>query len=102
MLDPKDGFDVCVERINEAIRGLTRYGVRKEEAPPGTLLLTWSNGRKAWYAGRNFAPGEHTVDANQLLVCGEVLDRVMAMLPQLEVLPLYRYSFEASQGETDG
>lgn len=95
LLDPQDSMEVSVAKLNNAIAGLTRYGTRQETVTDGCILLAWSNAFKRWYAGRLTDPGERTIDANQLVVSGEVFERVDAMIPHLAVLPLYYNSTEA-------
>jgi len=110
-----------VQRLNDEVRGRTKYGTR-EEALPGPVrevwVLTWSNASAEWFVSGHpfyyrYAPGDpeagvvgyifrHPVrmgeivvlDANQIMVRGRrrELERVVRWL---EPLPLYKFSFEA-------
>jgi len=95
--------DEVEQDINSQIARLTSYGVRKEFVPSrGYYCLTWSNGARKWFVGREETPGRYiSLDANELLV--RTPRRLLKRLvdeDRLDPLPLYKGSFGSrSRGE---
>ena len=87
----------AIETINEEVKGLTHYGMRKVRVAKPSYRLAWSNNQSEWQLryGRTLPThGEVFVDANELLIAGFGKMTVKAALPYLLPLPLYTNSTE--------
>ena len=87
----------AIETINEEVKGLTQYGMRKVRVAKPSYRLAWSNNEGEWQMryGRTLPThGEVFVDANELLIAGFGKMTVKAALPYLLPLPLYINSTE--------
>ena len=85
-----------LEALNAEIALRTQYGVRREVAPARGYILNWSNSAREWWLFQPAILKGHEVrlDANQIFA-PYPQNKLLAILPELEELPLYRYSFEA-------
>jgi hypothetical protein len=89
-----------LQTTNEKIKGLTHYGERQWCAADDGHILIWSNACACWHIGYCVHRSEHvTLDANEMLVYADE-GNILKWLPHLDMLPLYKYSFEARERTT--
>lgn len=84
-----------LNQINSIISQRTKYGIRQEITTNPGYVLIWSNASANWSIyGDKHSKGEMlNLDANQLFVSGKKKD-IVAVLDQLDPLPLFKNSFE--------
>lgn len=81
---------ILLSKIEDQVKGRTRYGVRGGIAQAPGHILAWSNGCMCWNVFRKqYQPGEELyLDANYIFVPGdyETLDRIRWLLPDLPLI----------------
>ncbi len=84
-----------ITEINQLISKRTNYGIRTEQTNKNSKVISWSNAQKTWiYWG--FPSGTTQFDANQVVIPDISKKQLKKILHQLDTLPLYKFSFEAT------
>lgn len=84
-----------LQNINSLIAKQIKYGFRKKTIAHSGYVLIWSNAYAKWdiYGWKRNKGETLNLDANQIFVPGSKKD-IVAILDQLNPLPLYQNSFE--------
>ena len=84
-----------LEQINSLIAQCTKYGIRKEITQNKGYVLDWSNNQAKWFIYGDMKKKNEVLnlDANMIFVPGKRKD-ILAVIDQLNPLPLYNNSFE--------
>jgi hypothetical protein len=93
----REKYKSIIEDLNQRIAKRQYYGMRIVTALKDSVVMHWSNGSATWLTFGTVNEGEQErLDANQILApySYEILREV---IPYLDQLPLYAYSFEGKQ-----
>ncbi len=84
-----------LNKINSLIAQRAKYGIRQETTQNPGYILIWSNASAEWgiYGDKHNKGKILNLDANQIFISGNKKD-IVAVLEQLNPLPLYHNSFE--------
>ena len=79
------------------INGLRHYGVRSDNIKKGRRI-SWSNNKQRWYdSGKPY----RRIDANELNIPDITEKELSKIICCLDILPLFKYSFEYKQAHPD-